>query len=356
MIAPLCALILIGVALLRDGFLKDLVEGPAVVLATSTAVVPASGAAPNASPSALISDAVSPPVTPDLQTGVEAYPIDGAPTTPAQPAATATNSASVPAAPTTVAPTQPIQPTATTAVNATPIPATPTPLGAATATPGAPTATPTAALAIGPSETPGPDGWWFRGINVSTVVVNEETRLKLMAEMVNNSTQNQSITGISVDITFSDGTTLTYSGKDELYWPTRDFDDVLGLPPQGRMPVDIDSFAGPEGATITNIAWHVTSTPGGAIGRTDFQIETLWSGMRGGQYYVDYKLTIPGEPAKDAVIVGIWGKNRAGQVIGVSYEYGNAYSVVAGTARDSLFFTPLSGDVVETYVIAVWGQ
>lgn len=359
MIAPLCALILIGVALLRDDFLKDLVEGPAVVLATSTAVGPASGAAPNASPSALISDAVSPPVTPGLQAGAEGYPMDTAPATQASSAATATNVASTSpaptaAAPTAAAPTQPAQPTVTAVANATAIPATPTPFGADTATP--PTVTPTLAVVVGPTETPGPDGWWFRSVKVAPILVNEESHLYLMAELVNTTTQNQAITSISADITFTDGTTVSYSG-DDLFWPTRDVDFSVGLPPQGQLPVEIFSFDGPDGASVKSIAWHVKSTPGGAIGRTDFQLTTVWSGMRSGQYCVDYRLLIPGNAPTDAVIVSMWGKNHAGEVVGIEYSFGNAFFEAPGVAiRKPICFTPLTGETVETQVIAVWGQ
>ncbi len=354
MIAPLCALILIGVALLRDGFLKDLVEGPAVVLATSTAVGPASGAAPDASPSALISDAVSPPVTPVPQTGAEAYPIDAVPTNAPPPAATATNGGSQPEAPTAVVPTQPVQPTITPAVNATAIPATPTPLGAATAT--LPAATPTVDSVIAPTETPRPDGWWFRGIKSVPVLVNDETQITLMAEVTNNSMQRQGITALTAVITLSDGSTRKVEG-DDLYWPIRDVDFSAGLPSQGRMPIEISIPDVSDGVSVSGVVWDVKSVPDGDIGRTDLQLTKVSVNTSGRTSCLQYQLLVPAPEITSSIVIGAWVKNLAGEVIGVGYDYNNGFKILAGfPLRDSLCVTLLDGEKVETSELAVWGQ
>lgn len=348
MLAPLCALALFAVVLLRDASWDDLIAGPAVVLATSTAVVQRTDAAPavavgqstpsasatpipplpTASPSALVSDAVSEsPIT------------TAAVATPLPPTATL-------AAPTS----SPVVPPTTTAVpNATDVPASPTPFGAATETAPPPTATATAGTA--PTATAGPEGWAFQGLNVLETPLNLQPGLTLLVELVNTSAQDQAITGIQATIRFTDGSSREFAGED-VYWPTRDAEFENGLAPNGKMPVEITIDGIGAGVGVAEVSWRVQAAAGGAIGRTDLQPELITTSERNGWYCAYYRLTVPPPEITQGVVVGFWVYNESGGIIGFNQDFPSTMS----GQKPPLCIPVLDGEVVHTTGLAAWGQ
>lgn len=346
MLAPLCALVLFTAVLLRDSSWGSLIAGPAVVLATSTGVpaqteaAPAAAPAtesvaaspttvlPTASPSALVSDSVS-----------------AAPTV-AAPAATTIPPAATLAAP-TVTPFVP--PTTTTVPNATDVPASPTAFGAATETAPAPTATVTPGTA--PTATAGPEGWAFQGLNVMHTAVNGQPVLTLLAELVNTSTQDQSISGIQATIKFSDGSTREVASED-VFWPTRDSEFESGLTPNGKMLIEITIDGVGEGVDVAEVSWSVQATAGGAVGRKDLTVEVITTGDRNGSYCAYYKLTVPPPAINQSVVVAFWAYNASGKIIGFDLDFPTTLS---GLKLPLCIFVP-DGEVVHTTSLAVWGQ
>lgn len=347
MLAPLCALALFGVVLLRDSSWGNLISGPAVILATSTivpaqteaapavaqpiATEPASPTvlAPTASPSALVSDAVS-----------------------AAPTATAPVPTSAPPAATLAAPTATplVPPTTTTVPNATEVPASPTPFGAATETAPAPTATATPGTA--PTATAGPEGWAFQGLNaIKTPLNNAQPGLTLLAELVNTSSQDQMITAIQATIKFTDGNTREVGG-DDVYWPTRDAEFESGLAPNGKMPIEVTLDGVGEGVEVAEVSWRVQAAAGGAIGRKDLQAQLITTSDRNGWYCAYYKLTIPPPEINQAVVVGFWAYNESGGIIGFNTDFPSTMS----GQKPPLCIPILDGEVVHTTGLAVWGQ
>lgn len=352
MLAPLCALLLIGVSLLKKDW-GSLIAGPAVVLATSTVVSPGSAApqAPTASPSALVSDVVSEVATVTPQSVVPTTAPVQAPTETALVVAPTAGEAE---ATVIVAATSPAQPTAAAPSNATAVPATPTPVGAATITAPAPTATTSAG--VSPTATAGPPGWLFRGLNIVPTLVGDETQLSLMVELVNTSDQNQAITSIEANVTFSDSSTRIFGGQD-VYWPTQDVDFASGLAPQGTLPVEIMMDGIADGVSVKSIDWRVQATPAGDIGRTDLKAELLTNSEKQGELCAYYQVTIPTPAIDFGYVVGFWVLNDTGAVIGINYRYENAQNGLGGILRPKPLCAPLlSGDEIGTLSLAVWGQ
>ncbi len=347
MLAPLCALALFAVVLMRDMSWENLIAGPAVVLATSTGVPTQTEAAPavaqpvatepatpadvaaTASPSALVSDSVLAAPTATVS----------APTT-AAPAATL-------AAP-TVTPLAP--PTTTTVPNATDVPASPTAFGAATETAPAPTATATSGTA--PTATAGPEGWVFQGLHVlKTPLNNSQPGLTLLAELVNTSTQDQSISAIRATIKFTDGSSREFAGGD-VYWPTRDAEFESGLAPNGKMPIEVTIDGISDGVGINEVSWSVQAAAGGAVGRKDLNVELITTGDRNGLYCAYYKLTVPPPEINQAVVVGFWAYNESGGIIGFNTDFPTTLS---GLKPPLCILVP-DGEVIRTTSLAVWGQ
>lgn len=346
MLAPLCALALFAVVLLRDNSWGNLIAGPAVVLATSTglapqtAVVPAVGQAtssvpatqtaqlPTMSPSALVSDAVS-----------------------ESPTATAAVATPIPPAATLAAPTSPpvIPPTTTAVPDATDVPASPTAFGAATETAPPPTATATAGTA--PTATAGPEGWAFQGLNVLDTPVNGQPSLTLLVELVNTSAQDQSIASIQATVKFSDGTTREFAGND-VFWPTRDSEFENGLVPNGKMPIEITIDGVGAEVDIAEVTWTVQASAGGAVGRKDLNTEVITTGDRNGSYCAYYRLTVPPPEITQGVVVGFWAYNEAGKIIGFDLDFPTTMS---GLKLPLCIFVP-DGEVVHTTSLAAWGQ
>jgi hypothetical protein len=360
MLAPLCALGLFGLILVRGDSLNQIIAGPAVVLATSTGVGPGTvsapvvvqptplsptssepaASAPTASPSALVSDAVSEPIAESTLPPSTVIATALAPTLTAAPTINVNPEA-------TVVPTLPDQPTATTAVNVTAAPASPTPFGAATGTAPAPTATTPAG---GATPTVGPEGWEFRGINVLEVMIGNSKELSLLAEIVNTSAQDQNITGIQATIKLTDGSSREFAG-DDVYWPTRDAEFDSGLAPNTRMPIEITINNIGDGVGVAEITWRVVANAGGSIGRKDLVTEMITTSERNGQLCAYYRLTVPPPALTQGVVVSFWAFDEAGKIVGLDHDFGNLAS-----GQKTICVPVLSGEVVHTTSLAVWGQ